>query len=423
VAEDGTIAELPKRVAVIDDDELVRNLVSNYCRSIGILEIEAFQTGEDLWTALLAGKEFDLIILDWKLPGLSGVGLFNRLRSSEDHKMLPMLVISGFLIQNDFALLEEFPCTSLLEKPFTKVLLERKILDLVQESTWYREKSKLIGELLQHIKDKDSAGIRGLLSVCTKSPKPIPLAILIAKRLREANLLVEAKSFLHIALERDASSVSAMTEMAKVLFLMGKISEARDVLRISNRISPENISRLCFLGEIELNLQEPDAARRYFESALEIDYQDGTALAGATLAKSISEHFINYSKDSIPTNFASLLNMVAINKVRSGHFADGIKQYIAAIAFLRSDLAIAKISFNLGLGFLRWEKPELAQKWFEKSSALSYGKFTRAENYLPKLDKKGQRNSKIVVGMPQNFTEEGDLSEGEADGPPLLEII
>jgi tetratricopeptide (TPR) repeat protein len=202
-----------------------------------------------------------------------------------------------------------------------------------------------------------------------------------------------------------------MTEMAKVLFQMGDVEKARDVLMISNRISPENVSRLCFLGEVELNLHEPEAARKYFEDALEIDPQDKTAEAGVTVANSVEEHLLNYSKESIPNNFASLLNIVAITKVRSGKFEDGIGQYMAALAFLRSDLIAAKISFNLGLGFLRWQKPELARQWFEKSSSLSKGKFSRSEGYLAQYSaKKASVSGKAVVLTP-SIDDTGDLFE------------
>jgi DNA-binding response OmpR family regulator len=416
-AEDHALTEqavpdgFPKNIAVIDDDQLVRNLVTNYCRSIGILEIETYESADKAWDAMVGGKIFDLVILDWKLPGLTGVGLFNRMRSHKNFKTVPMLVISGFLNQNDFALLEEFPCTSLLEKPFTKILLERKIRDLTEESKWYEEKYTMVEELLSRIDVQGSAAIKELRKVCAKSPRPIPLSILIAKRLREANFLADAKSFLELALQHDTTSVSGMTEMAKVLFQMGQIEKARDVLRISNRISPENVSRLCFMGEVELNLSDPDAARKYFEDALEIDPQDPTAQSGVTVANAIAEHVVNYSRESIPNNFASLLNIVAITKVRSGNFEAGINQYIAALAFLRSDLAVAKISFNLGLGFLRWQKPELARKWFEKSSSLGNGKFGRAQGYLdPSTSKVSRVPSAVVPGYPAN-EDEGDLFE------------
>ncbi len=319
--------------------------------------------------------------------------------------MVPMLVISGFLNQNDFALLEEFPCTTLLEKPFTKILLERKIKELTEESRWHQEKSAVIDELVSRFSEESPTAIKELRKVCAKSPRPIPLLLLVAKRLREANLLKQSKSFLEMVLQHDSSSVAGMTEMAKVLFQLGAIEQARDVLRISNRISPENVSRLCFLGEVELNLHQPDAAKKYFADALEIDPDDETAQSGVMVADSIQRHLLSYEKDSIPRNFASLLNIVAITKVRSGQYEEGINEYLAALAFLRSDVVVAKIAFNLGLGFLRWQKPEMAREWFEKSAALSKGKFRRADIYL-------KASSFDEQGISSNQNEEtGDLFE------------
>jgi CheY-like chemotaxis protein/predicted negative regulator of RcsB-dependent stress response len=406
---------IPLSVAVVDDDQLVRNLVTNYCRAIGITEIEAFESGDAAWSALANGKHFDMVILDWKLPGLSGVGLFNRMRSHPELRRTPMLVISGFLNQNDFALLEEFPCTGLLEKPFTKILLERKVKSLWEESQWYLDKSKMLDDLVRNLHTDGSNSVKELKKLLGKSPNPIALALLIAKKLRKAGFLKDAKSFLETVFLHDSTSVAGMTEMAKVLFQMGDVAKARDVLRITNRISPENVRRLCLLGEVELNLNDPEAARKCFEDALEIDPDDSLANSGLTVANSIADHLVEYSKDAIPTNFASMLNIVAITKVRAGKFEDGISQYMAALAFLRSDLVLSKVSFNLGLGFLRWQKPELAKKWFEKSAALSKGKFTRAEGYLGTgKASHGNGDSKLQISGSE---EDGDLFEVTLVGP------
>ena len=51
-------------------------------------------------------------------------------------RMQPILVVSGFVDKNDFRLLQEYSCTMLMEKPFTKSMFESKVEALVNEWEW-----------------------------------------------------------------------------------------------------------------------------------------------------------------------------------------------------------------------------------------------------------------------------------------------
>ena len=120
----------------MDDDEVIGNLLVNYLEAGDITDVTVTTDGEDGWKRLQEGG-FDLIILDWKLPRLGGLALFNRIRTQAATQRIPLLVVSGFLQQNDFRLLQEFPCTDLIEKPFTKAKFDSKLESLVKESDWY----------------------------------------------------------------------------------------------------------------------------------------------------------------------------------------------------------------------------------------------------------------------------------------------
>jgi len=405
---------IPKSIAIIDDDELMRNLVSNYAEILGIENIQSFTTAEEFWTDLEKDTKYDMIVLDWKLPGLNGVGLFNRLRLRKEYKLIPILVISGFLNRADFALLEEFPCTTLLEKPFTKVLLENNLIGLAKEKKWYDEKSELMKELMDQFKDDGSSVVKNLKKVFSESPKPVPLAIIAAKQLRRRGFFKEAKAILEMVVKHDYESIVAMSELGKVLFQMGKTAEAREVLRYTNKVSPENLKRLCLLGEVELNLMEPESARKYFENALDIDPEDKVAISGSVIAENVENHIVQYSKNSIPENFASLLNIIGVTKIRSGSFQEGVDQYKAALSFLTADEVVAKVLFNLGLGFLRWNKPELALPWFIKSAEVGKEFFSKSAYYINRISSNGYQVDANYVDSSQLVNGIDDESISEA---------
>ena len=59
-----------KRVLVIDDDQVARNLISNHLERLGASDLVLKEDGEAGWDTITK-EVFDLVILDWKLPRLS----------------------------------------------------------------------------------------------------------------------------------------------------------------------------------------------------------------------------------------------------------------------------------------------------------------------------------------------------------------
>ncbi len=81
----------------------------------------------------ISQRKFDVIVLDWKLPGVSGAGLISFLRSLDAYEFVPVMVCSGMLKSKDFSLLEDLHFTCLLEKPFKSSLFQFKLKDLLSQ--------------------------------------------------------------------------------------------------------------------------------------------------------------------------------------------------------------------------------------------------------------------------------------------------
>lgn len=373
-----------KKVLVIDDDEVARNLIANHLQRMGVAEVVLKVDGEEGWEALTA-QAFDFIVLDWKLPKLSGLAFFNRIRRIPDYRMTPILVVSGFLERNDFRLLQEFPATGLMEKPFTVVLFQNRVEDLLRESVWYGQNVALVDTILQAVKHDPKKAEQLLKQVLKTAPNPVPLAVLAARCMIKASLLKGAQAILESVLKIDDQCVIAMNELGKVLHLMGDHKRALDMLRMANKLSPQNLQRLCLLGEVELNMKEPERARAYFQKVLDIDGLDSKAEAGLIIAGNMESMLGSTDPMQVPKSFASLMNTMGITLVRNSQFAKGIEQYQAALAFLHAKEDSARVAFNLGLGFLRWGKPNAALPWFRLSERMAPAGFGKSAAYVRKL--------------------------------------
>lgn len=73
------------RIAVLDDDPIFLNLVEATIHQMGHASI-LFESGEDLLRAMRR-ESFDLLIVDWQLPGLSGIDVVRALREAGDNKV------------------------------------------------------------------------------------------------------------------------------------------------------------------------------------------------------------------------------------------------------------------------------------------------------------------------------------------------
>ena len=416
-----------RSVLVVDDDELARNLIANHLGRMGMGTVDLVEDGDAAWQKIQeksrensqeSSREnsYDLIILDWKLPGLSGLALFNRIRQHPGYRVTPLLVVSGLLEKQDFRLLAEFPCTGLMEKPFTKVLFENRVADLLREVEWYGQNAALVDGLLEAV-DGNAAKIEQLVKqILKKAPNPVPLALVAARRLVKCRMLKPAEAVLESVLKFDENCVVALNELGKIRHFQGRHRDALGVLQAASKLSPQNVQRLCLIGEVELNLDDPAGAQASFAKAMVIDDETEIARAGAVIAGNMRAlGFPPPAPDGVPRTFASVLNTLGIALVRNREYARGLEQYRAAMVFLPRRGDAARVAFNLGLGYLRWGRPEEALPWFQKSTALLPEGFGRSSRYVSKLLAEGGSLDEAAINeesiAPKRLPEDGRLAD------------
>ena len=84
-------AEHGAAIAIVDDDESLRNSLLRLFRSVGY-SVEGFESATDLLSSLPRCRP-RCVILDLQLPGLSGVELLERFAKLADAP--PVVVITG----------------------------------------------------------------------------------------------------------------------------------------------------------------------------------------------------------------------------------------------------------------------------------------------------------------------------------------
>jgi CheY-like chemotaxis protein len=109
------------RILVIEDDPYAREALSLLLDYYGY-EVTAASNGND-GLALVTDMTPDLVVTDWRMPGLSGLALCMALRQRRD--TMPIIVVTSA----DEVFSSEQPVNARLRKPIDPPLLNRIISD------------------------------------------------------------------------------------------------------------------------------------------------------------------------------------------------------------------------------------------------------------------------------------------------------
>ena len=91
---------MAKRILVIDDEKDMRVYLSTLFMKAGF-EVESASNGEEGLSAASAVKP-DLITLDILMPKKSGVRAYRELRSADETRDVPIIILTGLTRQEDF---------------------------------------------------------------------------------------------------------------------------------------------------------------------------------------------------------------------------------------------------------------------------------------------------------------------------------
>src|SRR6187551_2118107 len=81
------------RILVVEDEEALTTLLRYNLDAEGY-EVETVARGDDADTRLKE-RVPDLVVLDWMLPGLSGIELCRRLRARPETRQLPIIMLTA----------------------------------------------------------------------------------------------------------------------------------------------------------------------------------------------------------------------------------------------------------------------------------------------------------------------------------------
>ena len=120
------------RVLVVDDDSAVQSIVGTMLEASGISALGA-GSAEEAWTALKAA-DVDLVVLDWSLPGMSGIEFCRKLRQDPRSSALPVLFLTAHSSSDDLVSAFDAGADDFVSKPFRAPELKARVLGLLRRT-------------------------------------------------------------------------------------------------------------------------------------------------------------------------------------------------------------------------------------------------------------------------------------------------
>ena len=115
------------RILVVDDSKVARSVLRKILREIGHEDVVEAQDGVEALDKLQPGG-FDLVITDWNMPNLDGLGLVRELQKGTTG--VPVLMVSSESYFNRIVDVMRAGAEGYIRKPFTAETLNQKITEV-----------------------------------------------------------------------------------------------------------------------------------------------------------------------------------------------------------------------------------------------------------------------------------------------------
>jgi two-component system chemotaxis response regulator CheY len=114
------------KILIVDDFSTMRRIIKNLLRDLGFTNTQEADDGK---TALpmLKGGDFDFLVTDWNMPGMTGIELLKAVRADDRLGELPVLMVTAEAKRDQIVEAATAGVNGYVVKPFTAAALKEKI--------------------------------------------------------------------------------------------------------------------------------------------------------------------------------------------------------------------------------------------------------------------------------------------------------
>ena len=133
---------LKRKILIVEDEEDIQDLI---CISISDNNVilDTASDGQDAYNKIQKNK-YDLIIMDWMIPEISGISLISWMKKPTHHQnKTPILMVTAKSDPNDIVLGLETGADDYMSKPFDSDVLKARVNNLLKRKDFLEKTEKL----------------------------------------------------------------------------------------------------------------------------------------------------------------------------------------------------------------------------------------------------------------------------------------
>ncbi len=114
------------KILIVDDFSTMRRIIKNLLRDLGFTNTQEADDGKTALPMLQSG-DFDFLVTDWNMPGMTGIELLKAVRADERLGELPVLMVTAEAKRDQIVEAATAGVNGYVVKPFTAAALKEKI--------------------------------------------------------------------------------------------------------------------------------------------------------------------------------------------------------------------------------------------------------------------------------------------------------
>ncbi len=114
------------KILIVDDFSTMRRIIKNLLRDLGFTNTSEADDGVTALPMLQNGN-FDFLVTDWNMPGMTGIELLKAVRADDRIKDMPILMVTAEAKRDQIVEAAQAGVNGYVVKPFTAAVLKEKI--------------------------------------------------------------------------------------------------------------------------------------------------------------------------------------------------------------------------------------------------------------------------------------------------------
>ena len=114
------------KILIVDDFSTMRRIIKNLLRDLGFNNTDEADDGNTGLPKLQSGN-FDFLVTDWNMPGMTGIELLEAVRADPKLQNLPVLMVTAEAKKEQIVMAAQAGVNGYVVKPFTAQTLKEKI--------------------------------------------------------------------------------------------------------------------------------------------------------------------------------------------------------------------------------------------------------------------------------------------------------